>query len=101
MKAAAVSCSCRRSGPSPKEFAAFGIGVARHPQVRQHDVVGQSQVVVAQRLALLRDPGHDLGRRKRTADRQVEPYLHRWLLDAARRPTIVACSDALFTQRRP
>jgi hypothetical protein len=45
-----------------EEFAAFGIRVAGHPQVRQQDVVGQRQVVVAQRLALLRDPGDDLGR---------------------------------------
>ena len=63
-------------GTFSEEFAPFGIGVAQHPQVRQHDVVGQCQVIVAQCLAKLCDPGHDLGRRHWTTDRQVEPYLH-------------------------
>ena len=47
----------------PEEFAALGIRIARHPQVRQHDMVGQCQIVITQRLTLLCDPDQAAGRR--------------------------------------
>jgi len=57
-------------------LAALGIRIAGYPEVRKNDVVGKRQIVVAQRLAFSRDPGHDLWLAERTADRQVETYLH-------------------------
>ena len=57
-------------------MAALGIRIAGYPEVRKNDVVGQCQIVLAQRLAFSRDPGHDPWLAERTADRQVETYLH-------------------------
>ena len=51
-------------------------GIAGRAGVRQRDMVGQGQVVEAQCLSQLRDVRHDLGRRHRAADRQVEADLH-------------------------
>lgn len=65
----------RRSPPFAEKFAALGIGVARDLEVWQQDVVGQGQIIVAHRLAFLRDPGHDRRLRHRAADRQVEANL--------------------------
>src|SRR5579863_9649118 len=48
-------------------------------------MIGHGQIVVAERLALTRDPAHDFGRGKRPAVRQVEPELHVPLLECRRR----------------
>src|SRR5262249_23597293 len=89
---------CRQLFVSPfrplgKEFAAFGIRIAGHPQVGEDNVVGQGQIVVPQRFAFLRYSHQNIGRRERTADRQVEPYLHLWLPTRRPQATIAELRD--------
>jgi hypothetical protein len=50
-------------GSLGEELSALGIGIARDLQIRQHDVVGQRQIIVTQRLALLRDLDNRIGAR--------------------------------------
>ena len=58
------------------ERAAFGIGIAGLGHVGQGHMVGDGQVVVAERLALAGDARHDLGLRQGAAIGQVEAELH-------------------------
>ena len=57
MNAVAVSSSWRSVGVFDMNSPDFGIRIAGHADVGQHDVVGERQVVVAHRLAFLRDAG--------------------------------------------
>src|SRR5262249_9276069 len=88
-------------GPFGEEFAALGIGIAGDLRVRQYDVVGQCQIVVAQRLAFLRDLDDDIRGRQRTADRQVEPNLHRFLLVRPAPRTLATAMSPLHHSANP
>jgi hypothetical protein len=93
-------------GALGEKFSALGVWIAGDLQIRQHDVVGQSQIVVTQRLALLRDLADGIGARQRPADRQVEPNLHLFLLvllasNSSDCHVVVGASLRGAAQRRP
>ena len=67
-------------GSLGEELSALGVRIAGDLQIRQHDMVGQSQIVITKGLALLRDLHDGIGRRQGATDRQVEPNLHCFLL---------------------